>query len=66
LKTAEAKDQPEPGVHVLFLEAEEVDRAKEDILEPRAEVIKATGNIYCIRFYEKIFERFPCRNNPFD
>ena len=44
LKTAEAKDQPESGVHVFFLEAEEVDRAKEDILEPRAEVIKATGD----------------------
>ena len=46
LKTAEAKDQPEPGVHLLFLEAEKVDRAKEDILEPRAEVTKATGNRY--------------------
>ena len=46
LKTAEAKDQPEPSVHLLFLKAEEVNRAKEDILEPRAEVIKATGNRY--------------------
>ena len=46
LKTAEAKEQPEPGVHVLFLEVEEVDQAKEDILEPRAEVIKTTGNRY--------------------
>ena len=46
LKTAEAKDQLEPGVHVLFLEAKEVNRAKEDILESRTEVIKATGNIY--------------------
>ena len=44
LKTAKAKDQQEPGVHLLFLKAEEVDRAKEDIMEPRAEVIKATGN----------------------
>ena len=46
LKTAEAKDQPEPGVHLLFLEAGEVERAREDILEPRAKVIKATGNRY--------------------
>ena len=46
LKTVEAKDQPEPGVHVLFLEAEEGDQAKEDILEPRAEIIKGTGDKY--------------------
>ena len=46
LKTAEAKEQQEPAVHLLFLEAEEVDQTKEDILEPRAEVIKTTGNRY--------------------
>ena len=64
LKTVEAKDQPEPGVHLLFLEAEEVDQAKEDILEPRAEVIKATGNRYF--FYVNTLDRFLCRNNSFD
>ena len=46
LKTAESKEQQEPGVHLLFLKAEEVDRAKEDIMEPRAEVIKDTGDKY--------------------
>jgi hypothetical protein len=46
LKTAEAKEQQEPAVHLLFLKAEEVGRAKEDIMEPRAELIKTTGNKY--------------------
>ena len=48
LKTDEAKDQLELGVHVLFFEAEEVDRSKEDILEPRAKIIMATGYRYLL------------------
>ena len=44
LETAEASAQANPTVTLLFLEASEVERVKNRVINPRTDKLKSTGN----------------------
>lgn len=48
LKVAEAQDKAQPAVHLLYLEADEVNQVKRTILEPRYGAFTTTGKICLI------------------